>query len=217
MDLQPIVQQTCTKHAHCKNTKGHCTMSRFCCCLEFLQDACSFNAGPEYSKSSLVFEVGNNFILKILYCVTRIDRQQCNLVENEAAFLEMTVVCLTEKIDLSHRNVTLPRHSWGSGYGPVGTKRMQLLYVQAPGSKKSFILGIGLTYLVESRNMFFILKHRQHFSKRCPKNTHPLKSSGGTLVTVRDSTKGKIFKTRICSPTTSKAVEFPHFIGIVVI
>ena len=65
MHAARILKSKCVGHWPC--VKGHrpLTMCWFCpCCLDFLQDALLLNSGLEHSRSNLVLEIPNNFILE---------------------------------------------------------------------------------------------------------------------------------------------------------
>ena len=70
-----------------------------------------------------------------------------------------------------------------------------------PGPKKWLILGVSLTRLVESRNLFFLKAEivDNIFQWDVLKNMRPIKSYDGILQAIRALTVPKILKIRILS------------------
>ena len=77
-----VVQWSVRKHASSKNAKGikHRRLSRFCpYYLETLQGACLLNTALKRSRSNLVFEIHNDFIFGMIYCLFLWDQTFCYL------------------------------------------------------------------------------------------------------------------------------------------
>ena len=95
---------------------------------------------------------------------------------------------------LSTENQNLPWHR-----SLVATVRnvMIRLLIQVPGPKKWLILGVNLTHLVESRDLFFLEADSwQHFSMGCTEKYAADKSYDDLFQAIRALTVQKILKSK---------------------
>ena len=87
--------------------------------------------------------------------------------------------------------------------------------VQVPGPKKWLILGVSLTHLVESRDLFFLEVEivGNIFQWDVLKNMWWIKSYDDMFQAIRALTIQKILKIRILSQHSCKMKVIPHFLS----